>query len=144
MTELSDKLSDKLSRGKKADGAAPAASDEIQWDAQQREAIEAYVQSQRGVGTTFRVLLPQARALPSSTSQEAPRALTLAPATVLLVDDEVAVRSVAKRILEAASCAVLEASDWRQAIKLFSRVADLGAVRCRGGQTRRTTRHLSP
>jgi signal transduction histidine kinase/ActR/RegA family two-component response regulator len=70
-------------------------------------------------GSCFRVYLPRAAA-PSSSDSDPKTALAedVPPATVLLVEDEVAVRSVTQRMLKAAGHEVLVAESGEQALAL--------------------------
>jgi CheY-like chemotaxis protein len=83
-----------------------------------RGALKVY--SEPGQGSTFKLLLPVAEASP-----EPPviSAASLGPAvragTLLVVDDEPAIRAVARRILESASFGVLEAVDGREAVRMI-------------------------
>jgi len=88
-------------------------------------------QSTVGRGTTFTVALPSARTAPlqaepaAAASTQAPRALVaVTPHTVLVVDDDPAVRAVTTRMLERLGCAVLQAADGRAAIGLFQGYGD--------------------
>jgi signal transduction histidine kinase len=77
--------------------------------------------SELGHGTTFKVYLPsvaeQAEALPRDTS--APASL-LGHETVLLVEDEAAVRELAARVLREHDYTVLEASDGEEALQCIA------------------------
>jgi PAS domain S-box-containing protein len=84
-----------------------------------------WVYSEIGEGTTFKVYLPRATAeipLPAS------RPAVAVPAehqceTVLLVEDEVAVRLLSKRILDSAGYRVLEAENGGDAERMFGHLA---------------------
>ena len=77
-------------------------------------------QSEVGVGTNFKILLPAvAEAAPPVARQ--PAGLATAPVgteTILLVEDEDAVRALVRRILEARGYAVIEAPNGREGLKL--------------------------
>ncbi len=78
------------------------------------------VESRLGVGTTFKVFLParEARAVESLPVQapERPRGVE----TILLVEDDPAVRAVARRTLRSCGYRVVEASDGREAVDLLA------------------------
>jgi signal transduction histidine kinase/CheY-like chemotaxis protein len=77
------------------------------------------VDSQLGSGTEFRIYLPLAERpdiQPRKEAEPAPRQ----PATVLLAEDEDAVRRLARRILEREGYIVLEARDGQEALELCS------------------------
>ncbi|MEW5849623.1 MAG: response regulator [Myxococcota bacterium] len=77
------------------------------------------VDSQQGVGTTFRILLPAAPELgaPQRPSpMEAPRGL----GRVLVVDDEPGVRNVLRAMLERKGFQVVTAADGREAVEIFA------------------------
>ncbi len=83
-----------------------------------------YVQSEPGHGTIVTVLLPSMRQTPSRAEDPPARAQpTRSPVaasnTVLVVDDDPAVRAVATRMLERLGCMVLQAADGQAAIDLF-------------------------
>jgi PAS domain S-box-containing protein len=79
------------------------------------------VESRLGYGTTFRVLLPADARAPepvevrTSTSNREFRA----EGTVLVADDDVTVRGLARHMLELAGLRVLAAADGREALALF-------------------------
>jgi CheY-like chemotaxis protein/two-component sensor histidine kinase len=76
-----------------------------------------HVESEVGRGTTFRILLPRGSS-PPARERPAPAAAPGARGeTVLLVEDEEAVRNVAKRILEGAGYAVLPAASAAEALR---------------------------
>jgi PAS domain S-box-containing protein len=93
-----------------------------------RGAVE--VKSEAGKGTLFRVFFPMSdqplkRAAPQAPVRETRRA----GGTVLLVDDEQAIRDVAGRMLEQAGFTVLRASDGNEAVSLFGdRKDEIGCV----------------
>jgi signal transduction histidine kinase/ActR/RegA family two-component response regulator len=76
--------------------------------------------SEVGIGSTFRILLPAvAEALPAGARH--PDGLAAAPGgteSILLVEDEDAVRELVRKILEARGYAVIEAPNGREGLKL--------------------------
>jgi PAS domain S-box-containing protein len=83
------------------------------------------VYSELGVGTTMKVYLPRvsdAAALEQSEHQE--RAPAKLSATVLVVEDEEAVRRSGVKALEALGCRVLVASNGREALELVEKHRD--------------------
>jgi two-component system cell cycle sensor histidine kinase/response regulator CckA len=78
------------------------------------------IRSELGVGTTFHIYLPCATELdPLSAPPEAERSDTaVGTETVLLVDDEYAVRMLSRLSLEARGYRVLEASDGAAALRV--------------------------
>jgi two-component system cell cycle sensor histidine kinase/response regulator CckA len=110
------------------------------------------VSSERGKGTTFRILFPA-----GAKSAARPEAKATSPAwrgtgTILLVDDEEPVRNVATLMLEHCGFRVLIASDGREAIDLFRQhqaeiagvLLDLTMPHMDGEQTFRELRRLQP
>jgi len=77
------------------------------------------VYSEVGVGTTFKVYLPCAEA-PAATSKAKPESLALprGTETVLLVEDEEAVRSLTRRVLVGCGYIVVEAADGAEASRV--------------------------
>jgi len=110
------------------------------------------VESEPGRGTTFRVMFPASAktAAPAGSSGNAPP--WCGTGTILLVDDEEAVRNVAGRMLERCGFAVLRASDGREAVELFRARAsdivcvllDLAMPRMDGEETYRELRRIQP
>ncbi len=82
------------------------------------------IYSEPGEGTTVRLYLPRAMgvALPAPHRAEAPLDLPRGSATVLVVEDEPAVREVAASILRDLGYKVLEAADGTEALRLFGEV----------------------
>jgi CheY-like chemotaxis protein len=74
------------------------------------------VESQLGQGARFRVWLPKTSEAPIASLDEAPVAPSLARVTILLVDDDDAVRRVGRRLLERAGYDVVEAISGAEAL----------------------------
>jgi two-component system cell cycle sensor histidine kinase/response regulator CckA len=82
------------------------------------------VESSPGAGTTFRILLPTTREVEARPKQGPSAAATIEGTTVLLVEDDPAVRTMVATMLTAAGCELLEARDGAEAMEL---------ARCHGG-----------
>jgi signal transduction histidine kinase len=77
-----------------------------------------WVYSEPGQGTTFKIYLPQVDELPGSLPEsEEPAALLRGKETVLLVEDEPAVRELAAHVLRAQGYTVLEADNGDAALR---------------------------
>ena len=75
------------------------------------------VESEPGLGTAFRIFLPRAEGEVAAVPEEERRRDTSAHGeTVLLAEDEPAVRSLVRQVLEAAGYSVLEASSGEEAL----------------------------
>ena len=109
------------------------------------------VTSKPGKGTTFMVLFPIST---KTASQPQPDALPKpwhGSGTIMVVDDEAAVRNVTRIILERSGFSVLTASDGREAIKLFQKhgrkiacvILDLTMPHMNGEETYRELRRIS-
>jgi PAS domain S-box-containing protein len=79
------------------------------------------VESRLGVGTTFRVFLPAVSGYAPTKSAPAASLGTGGTETVLLVEDDAAVRSVARRLLERAGYRVHEAETASAALEVWAR-----------------------
>jgi len=79
------------------------------------------VRSTPGSGTTVRVLLPAAEASAARMTPEGGTALLRGTETILLAEDEDALRRAATRVLEKHGYRVLEASNGAEALELFHR-----------------------
>jgi CheY-like chemotaxis protein len=83
------------------------------------------VYSEPGCGATFKVYLPRAEDAAGDGRPMGPtEAAPTGSETVLLVEDEQAVRFLSRTLLERAGYRVLDASDPRQAAEVFHRQAD--------------------
>ncbi len=83
------------------------------------------VDSEPGRGTVFRVLLPAAPQRPGAEAAPEPEPVRLEGGeTILVVDDEEPVRTVAQRVLEDSGFAVLTAADGDEGLDVFSRHGD--------------------
>jgi two-component system cell cycle sensor histidine kinase/response regulator CckA len=79
----------------------------------------ATVESRLGKGSTFTVLLPRIEEKVERKSTPRPKAPQGVRLTILLVEDEAAVRRVARRMLEAAGHTVIEAADGVAGVAAF-------------------------
>jgi CheY-like chemotaxis protein len=86
------------------------------------------VKTEAGRGSTFRVLLPRAAESHETTTTRATDDMPSGSETILLAEDDDAVRSLGRRILERCGYTVLQASDGHDALRLareFPGVIDL-------------------
>ncbi|MFL5612408.1 MAG: PAS domain S-box protein [Gemmatimonadaceae bacterium] len=76
--------------------------------------------SEPGVGSTFKIYLPrlEAEEISAASSAEEPVLPLIGTETVLLVEDDPAVRSLARRVLERNGYTVLESPDGRDALRV--------------------------
>jgi PAS domain S-box-containing protein len=111
------------------------------------------VQSEVGLGSTFRLLLPAVLQEAASAAEAVPvDGPVRASGTVLVVDDEDVVRSVASRILHSFGLQVIEAADGCEGLMLFKRHAthlscvllDLTMPHLSGEETFDALRRLDP
>ncbi len=85
-----------------------------------------HVETEDGSGTTVTAYFPIAEASEAADSTSAGRAIDTwkGTGTVLVVDDEAEVRSVAQAVLEKWGFHVVQAADGREAVEVFHRQAD--------------------
>jgi two-component system, cell cycle sensor histidine kinase and response regulator CckA len=79
------------------------------------------VDSEPGAGTTFRLLLPATQSAPATSEEKSSAHKWQATGTVLVVDDEAPVRTVATRALEAVGFTVVQAEDGIAGVEAFER-----------------------
>ncbi|HTL98555.1 MAG TPA: MASE1 domain-containing protein [Holophagaceae bacterium] len=109
------------------------------------------VYSEPGVGSTFTLFLPAVRT-PQPLPAPAPDAQWRWEGTVLVVDDDDMIRSLAARIAEHLGLSVLEARDGQEAVELFQErhrdlslvVMDLTMPRMGGGEAFARMREIDP
>jgi PAS domain S-box-containing protein len=114
------------------------------------------VYSERGRGTTFKVLLPalsaSAPSLPGPGEEEVPEEVPAGGGTVLVADDEEAVREVASMMLESGGYEVVPAVDGQEAVEIFRRepgrfaavILDMTMPRMGGEEAFREIRRTAP
>ncbi len=83
------------------------------------------VDSEPGRGTTFRVLLPASEQASLTETRAKPEPVKVqGRETILVVDDEEAVRAVVQRVLEDSGFTVMTAADGDESLEIFSRHGD--------------------
>jgi signal transduction histidine kinase/ActR/RegA family two-component response regulator len=83
-----------------------------------------YVESARGKGATFEIYLPQARQPAEKLeAQSKPTAVVGGSETILVVEDEAAVRELTCEFLRVSGYSVLEAQNGMEALEVFSRLS---------------------
>jgi len=110
------------------------------------------VASEPGRGTQFSLYLPLVDGDPEPTAASEPEAVTPRPSHILLVDDDDAVRSAAKRMLIELGCTVSTAVDGLEALEFFGAhrrdvdlvILDLQMPNLDGRTTFRELRRIEP
>ena len=111
------------------------------------------VTSKPGQGTTFQVLFPAIETpAPISAGESIPAKPWHGTGTVLVVDDEEIVRSLAKKMVEIAGFSVLTANDGEEAVRMYREhqdeiacvLLDLTMPKMGGEETFRAIRQISP
>ena len=110
------------------------------------------VQSTVGLGTTFTMYLPAVAAIAEPKSPRPLATTSRADATILIVDDDLRIRQVARRILESRGYVVHEACDGADALTMFDLyrdqidlvVLDMAMPVMGGAESFRALRTLSP
>jgi PAS domain S-box-containing protein len=80
--------------------------------------------SEPGIGTTMKVYLPRASGTPADEAEPAPGAGLRGHETVLVVEDEEAVRRIARRLLTQHGYTVLEAKSAEDGLELLETIAE--------------------
>lgn len=83
------------------------------------------VYSTPGQGTTFRIYLPLVKAAVQPVEEEAARAYSSGVETVLLIEDDEAVRKSTRALLEMSGYTVMEAAEGEYAVRLFRQHRDV-------------------
>ena len=111
------------------------------------------VTSKPGQGTTFQVLFPAIETAAAVSAEESiPAKPWHGTGTVLVVDDEEIVRSLAKKMVEIAGFSVLTANDGEEAVRVYREhqneiacvLLDLTMPKMGGEETFRAIRQISP
>ena len=113
------------------------------------------IASEVGRGTTITIALPLASGAPTPLTAPAPRPRVRRPTsatTILVVDDEPALRNATRRALERFGYRVLEAADGVRALDVFREhrehiglvLLDMGMPNMNGAECFRRLRELSP
>ncbi len=112
------------------------------------------VSSERGKGTTFRILLPSSSDCDEDDPHEAPSSsgIRASNAHVLLVEDEDSVRTLGQKMLERIGFLVTSVSDGRQALEVYGRqgqkidlvVLDLTMPNMDGKETLHELKRIDP
>ena len=110
------------------------------------------IYSEVGKGSTFRLLFPCLQVAADQQEQSAPEGIWRGSGTVLLADDEEAIRGLGQEMLEALGFSVLTACDGRDAVEIFKRnreeivcvLLDLTMPKLDGEQTFRALRLIKP
>ena len=82
-----------------------------------------WVYSELGISSVFKIYLPAASGTPAGVAPHVATRTLGGQETILLVDDDPSLRTVARNILDRAGYTVLEAGDAPQAIALFEQHA---------------------
>ena len=86
------------------------------------------VQSAPDEGTTFRILFPASEKTAGDTAPQPEAQEWRANGTILVVDDEETIRTLAKRMIQRCGLRVLSAADGREAVNVFRQAA--GRIDC--------------
>ncbi|MCX5745344.1 MAG: response regulator [Proteobacteria bacterium] len=86
------------------------------------------VASELGTGTTITLYLPPAELAPAAATIQVAPALATTGGTILLVDDDLQIRRLGRRILEGKGYSVLEAGDGRAALEIYQQHPEIQLV----------------